>query len=127
MMFTIDMASAGELKIREMSERAQKGYVLAGDVFQKVYYRDGLFYVKGEDNRLSAPMSFESLELSLESWVQTIDEYVADAEWSLYGTSLEDLKDLLLSEGFEEHEIDAWIEKNEESYTEHFLNDDEEE
>ena len=50
----------------------------------------------------------------------SIDEYIADAEWSMYGYTLKGLAGLLLGEGFSEKEVLDWIEQNGESFLEYF-------
>lgn len=117
--FTNTMAAAGELAVRCMSDKAQKGYALAGDTFRKIYrYSEDEYYTKGSDNRIAGPFCFQSLEMSLESWVPTIEEFIEDHEYMLIasGYTLEDLAEMLLAEGFDKTEIESWTDINGESF-----------
>ena len=54
----------------------------------------------------------------------TIDEYISDAEWAMYGYTLDGLRSELLEEGFDEKEVTSWIALNGESFLEYFSSED---
>lgn len=120
---TARMAANGELTVtKSVSEKARKGYRLASGTIKAIYeYDRDTYYIRYDDGKLfPEPFSLDELNSELEAYWQPIGEHIADAEWCYTGLDLDELKEDLLSCGYETDDIDPWIAENGESFLKYF-------
>ena len=119
--FTNQMAAAGEVDIRKMSRKAIQGYNNTRDIFYTVYrWTEDVYYIKSDDNQITGPYTFQGLELSLESWVPTINELIASNEYAFCNDDLDSLKDVLTAYGYEKNEIEEYLDLHGQDFLDYF-------